>query len=61
MHEMTIKIFATAEAGVPFSDVVSLTMLDNKRCAFVQATATGELHTTVRDIPHHLVAPWEEP
>lgn len=58
---LTIKIFTTASAGVVFSNVVSLTLLDNMRCAFNQATDTGELYTTIRDIPHHLVAPWEEP
>lgn len=56
---MTIKIFSTAETGVAFSNVVSLTLLDNKRCAFNQLTETGELYTTIRDVPHHLIAPWE--
>lgn len=56
---MRIKIFVTSDSGVTISDVVSLTLLDNKRCAYVQATENGELHTTVRDIPDHIVAPWE--
>ena len=54
---MTIEVWATASASVTMSDVVSLTMLDNKRCAIVQTTDTGELYTSIRDV-HHIVAPY---
>jgi len=55
---MRIKIWSTASTGVTYSDVVSLTMLDNKRVAFTQATAAGMLVTTVLDVGHHIEAPY---
>ena len=55
---MIIKIWATASTGITYSDVVSLTMLDNKRVSFVQATSTGMLVTTVTDVGHHIEAPY---
>ena len=55
---MRIKIWTTASSGVTYSDVVSLTMLSNKRVAFVQATSNGMLVTTVLDVGHHIEAPY---
>ena len=55
---MRIKIWTTASSGVTYSDVVSLTMLENKRVAFVQATSTGMLVTTILDVGHHIEAPY---
>lgn len=54
---MTIKVWATASVSVTMSDVVSLTILNNNRCTIVQATDTGELYTSVRDV-HHIEAPY---
>ena len=55
---MQIRIWATSSTGVTYSDVVSLTMLDNKRVAFVQSTSAGMLVTTITDVGHHIEAPY---
>lgn len=55
---MRIKVWSTASVGVMYDNVVSLTMLDNKRVAFVQVTSTGMLATTITDVGHHIEAPY---
>lgn len=55
---MRIKVWSTASVGAMYDNVVSLTMLDNKRVAFVQSTSTGMLVTTITDVGHHIEAPY---
>lgn len=55
---MRIKIWSTSTEGVVYSDVDSLSMLDNKRVVFVQSTSTGMLVTTITDVGHHIEAPY---